>query len=157
MPSRVVHAAQTSAIVAPAPALPLPSDRSCAPHHEASTNKEAAKKRRMVGPARVVGAKRARWGQGKRDRNKHLPPADGAGHLAQGTVLRTFPAMRHLHRPAAAVAFAAGSLLLGGCTTTLVVAHLVDKLTEGDPTSCFRLGSVERALAAALAPTAPAA
>ena len=54
--------------------------------------------------------------------------------------------MRHLHRLAAAVAFAAGSLLLGGCTTTLVVAHLVDKLTEGDPTSCFRLGSVERAL-----------
>ena len=40
--------------------------------------------------------------------------------------------MRHLHRRAAAVAFAAGSLLLGGCTTTLVVAHLVDKLTEGD-------------------------
>ena len=54
--------------------------------------------------------------------------------------------MRHLHRLAAAVAFAAGTLLLGGCTTTLVVAHLVDKLTEGDPTSCFRLGSIERAL-----------
>ena len=54
--------------------------------------------------------------------------------------------MRHLHRLAAAVAFAAGSLLLGGCTTTLVVAHLVDKLTEGDPTSCFRLNSVDRAL-----------
>lgn len=54
--------------------------------------------------------------------------------------------MKPLHRLAAVLALAAGSLLLGGCTTSLVVAHLYDKITEGDPTSCFRLNSVERAL-----------
>ncbi|WP_298835025.1 hypothetical protein [uncultured Piscinibacter sp.] len=50
------------------------------------------------------------------------------------------------HRLVAALALAAGTLLLGGCTTSLVIAHLYDKITEGDPTSCFRLNSVERAL-----------
>ncbi len=54
--------------------------------------------------------------------------------------------MKPLTRLAAALAFAASLLGLGGCTTTLVVAHLYDKLTEGDPTSCFRLNSVDRAL-----------
>ncbi len=53
--------------------------------------------------------------------------------------------MTLLHRLAAAVALAAGALLLGGCTTSLVVAHLYDKITEGDPASCFRLNSVDRA------------
>lgn len=54
--------------------------------------------------------------------------------------------MNALHRIVAALALTAGTFLLGGCTTTLVVAHLYDKITEGDPTSCFRLNSVERAL-----------
>ncbi|MFT3663996.1 hypothetical protein [Piscinibacter sp.] len=51
-----------------------------------------------------------------------------------------------LHRLAAALVLTAGACLLGGCTTSLVVAHLYDKFTEGDPTSCHRLNSVERAL-----------
>ena len=37
-------------------------------------------------------------------------------------------------------------LLEGGCTTALVVAHVHGQLTEGDPTPCIRLNSVERAL-----------
>jgi len=54
--------------------------------------------------------------------------------------------MTRLHRLVATLGLAAGSLLLGGCTTSLVVAHLYDKITEGDPASCFRLNSVDRAL-----------
>lgn len=53
--------------------------------------------------------------------------------------------MKTLHRLAAALALAAGSLLTSGCTTTLVMMHVYDKLTDGDPTSCFKLNSVERA------------
>jgi hypothetical protein len=36
--------------------------------------------------------------------------------------------------------------LASGCTTSLVLVHLHDKLTEGDPPRCDRLNSVERAL-----------
>jgi hypothetical protein len=53
--------------------------------------------------------------------------------------------MKPLHRLAATAALAASSVLLGGCTTSLMVAHLYEKATEGDPASCFRLNSVDRA------------
>lgn len=65
------------------------------------------------------------------------------------------PAMTPLHRLAAAFGLAAGSLLLGGCTTSLVVAHIYDKITEGDPASCFRLNSVDRALQPRCGPYQP--
>ena len=54
--------------------------------------------------------------------------------------------MNTLHRLLAALALGMGALLSGGCTTTLVAIHVYDKLTEGDPTSCHRLNSVDRAL-----------
>ncbi len=63
--------------------------------------------------------------------------------------------MHSLPRLAAVLALAAGSLLLGGCTTSLVVAHLYDKITEGDPASCYRLNSVDRALQARCGPYRP--
>jgi hypothetical protein len=53
--------------------------------------------------------------------------------------------MKTLHRLAATLALAAGTLLTSGCTTTLVMMHVYDKLTDGDPTSCWKLNSVERA------------
>jgi hypothetical protein len=53
--------------------------------------------------------------------------------------------MKHLQRAAAALLLAIGSLLTSGCTTTLVVMHVYDKMTEGDPTACRKLNSVERA------------
>lgn len=53
--------------------------------------------------------------------------------------------MKTLHRIAAAMALAAGALLTSGCTTTLVMMHVYDKFTEGDPTSCYKLNTVERA------------
>jgi hypothetical protein len=52
--------------------------------------------------------------------------------------------MKTLHRLAATLALAAGTLLTSGCTTTLVMMHVYDKLTDGDPTSCWKLNSVER-------------
>lgn len=54
--------------------------------------------------------------------------------------------MSILHRAAALAALAIVSLLGSGCTTTLVAMHVYDKLTEGDPTPCMRLNSVDRAL-----------
>lgn len=54
-------------------------------------------------------------------------------------------AMKPLHRIAAALAVTAGTFLTSGCTTTLVAMHVYDKFTEGDPTSCRKLNSVERA------------
>jgi hypothetical protein len=54
--------------------------------------------------------------------------------------------MTHLQRAAAGFALAIGSLLASGCTTTLVVMHVYDKITEGDPTPCHKLNSVDRAL-----------
>ncbi|MBX3603727.1 MAG: hypothetical protein KF788_00570 [Piscinibacter sp.] len=54
--------------------------------------------------------------------------------------------MKTLHRALAALSLGIGALLTSGCTTTLVVMHVYDKMTEGDPTSCFKLNSVDRAL-----------
>ena len=56
--------------------------------------------------------------------------------------------MGFLQRIAASLALLACALLGSGCTTTLVLMHLHDKLTEGDPVPCRRLNSVERALQA---------
>jgi hypothetical protein len=36
--------------------------------------------------------------------------------------------------------------LIDGCTTAMIVAHVHAQVTEGDPTPCIRLNSVERAL-----------
>ncbi len=54
--------------------------------------------------------------------------------------------MKPLPRLLAALALGLTAVLGSGCTTTLVVMHVYDKITEGDPTSCFKLNSVERAL-----------
>ena len=40
----------------------------------------------------------------------------------------------------------AGALLASGCTTTAIIVHLHDKLTEGAPPPCRQLNSVARAL-----------
>lgn len=54
--------------------------------------------------------------------------------------------MKTLHRALAALALGVGALLTSGCTTTLVVMHVYDKMTDGDPTACYKLNSVDRAL-----------
>ena len=54
--------------------------------------------------------------------------------------------MNILHRTLAALALGMVALMSSGCTTTLVVMHVYDVMTEGDPTSCHRLNSVDRAL-----------
>jgi hypothetical protein len=56
--------------------------------------------------------------------------------------------MKFLLRVVAGLAVATGALLSSGCTTTMVLVHLHEKLTEGDPRPCARLNSVERALQA---------
>lgn len=63
--------------------------------------------------------------------------------------------MTFLHRAAAALALAVGSLLASGCTTTVVAMHLYDRLTEGDPTACIKLNSVDRALQERCGPFQP--
>ena len=60
--------------------------------------------------------------------------------------------MRFLQRVAAAAALVTGALLGSGCTTTVVLMHLHEKLTEGDPAPCMTLNSVERALQARCGP-----
>jgi len=69
-----------------------------------------------------------------------------SGHPFAGTDVGMV--MGLFKRVAAALAVLTGALLGSGCTTTLVLAHLHEKLTEGDPTPCMRLNSVERALTA---------
>ncbi len=63
--------------------------------------------------------------------------------------------MRFLQRVAAATALVTGALLGSGCTTSVVLMHLHDKLTEGDPAPCITLNSVERALQARCGPFVP--
>jgi len=54
--------------------------------------------------------------------------------------------MQHLQRLAVGMALMLSSLLTGGCTTTIVLMHVHQKLTEGDPEPCVLLNSVDRAL-----------
>jgi hypothetical protein len=63
--------------------------------------------------------------------------------------------MQHLQRLAVGIALVLSSLLTGGCTTTLVLMHVHQKLTEGDPTPCVLLNSVDRALQARCGPFVP--
>ena len=49
-------------------------------------------------------------------------------------------------RAAASLAIAAAAGLNAGCTTTAVLLYAYDKATEGAPTPCHKLNSVERAL-----------
>ncbi len=56
--------------------------------------------------------------------------------------------MRFLQAVVAGLALLTGALLTSGCTTAVVLVHLHEKLTEGDPQPCARLNSVERALQA---------
>jgi len=56
------------------------------------------------------------------------------------------PALRTVRRALAGIGLLAAAALSSGCTTTMVVMYAYDKLTEGDPTPCHRLNSVERAL-----------
>lgn len=51
-----------------------------------------------------------------------------------------------LHRLAALAALLAFATLAGGCTTTLVLMYVHEKVTEGDPPPCHKLNTVERAL-----------
>ena len=54
--------------------------------------------------------------------------------------------MKRLQRTALLGFFSVLVPLAGGCTTAIVVAHVHGQITEGDPTPCVRLNSVERAL-----------
>jgi len=56
--------------------------------------------------------------------------------------------MKQVQRWAGLFVLLCGALLASGCTTSLVVMHVYDKLTEGDPAPCHRLNSVDRALQA---------
>jgi hypothetical protein len=57
-------------------------------------------------------------------------------------------------RLAAAATLAAGALLASGCTTTMIVAHVLEQINEGEP-SCVRLTPVERALQLRCGPYRP--
>lgn len=63
--------------------------------------------------------------------------------------------MTHLHRAAAALALGIVALLTSGCTTSLVVAHVVERINEGAPTPCVKLNSVDRALQERCGPFQP--
>lgn len=54
--------------------------------------------------------------------------------------------MSLLPRVAALASILLAAVLSAGCTTTLIVVHVIDKLTEGGPVPCHKLNSVERAL-----------
>lgn len=54
--------------------------------------------------------------------------------------------MKLVQRVAALGAVLIGGVWSSGCTTTLVLSYMHDKLTEGEPPHCLRLNSVERAL-----------
>ncbi len=60
--------------------------------------------------------------------------------------------MKPLQRAATSAALALAAVLGSGCTTAIVVAHAHSVLTEGDPTPCVRLNSVDRALRSRCAP-----
>lgn len=51
-----------------------------------------------------------------------------------------------LHRLASLAVLVGGAMLCSGCTTTLVLMYAYDKVTEGDPTPCRKLNTVDRAL-----------
>ena len=54
--------------------------------------------------------------------------------------------MASVRRFAAGLFLLTFGVLVSGCTTSLVLLHLHDKFTEGDPPRCDQLNSVERAL-----------
>ena len=54
--------------------------------------------------------------------------------------------MKQLQHLGAVLTVLVGSLLSSGCTTTMVVMHVYDRVTEGDPAPCIKLNSVQRAL-----------
>lgn len=54
--------------------------------------------------------------------------------------------MKLLQRAAALALLVGGVLATSGCTTTIVLMHVVDQLTEGMPVACHKLNSVDRAL-----------
>lgn len=54
--------------------------------------------------------------------------------------------MNSLQRAASVAALTLAALLGSGCTTTAIALYAYDKLTEGDPKSCSKVSSVERAL-----------
>ncbi len=63
--------------------------------------------------------------------------------------------MTHLHRAAGALALGVVALLASGCTTSIIVAHVVERINEGAPTHCVRLNSVDRALQERCGPFQP--
>jgi hypothetical protein len=54
--------------------------------------------------------------------------------------------MKQLQHLGAVLTVLVGSLLSSGCTTTMVVMHMYDRVTEGDPAPCIKLNGVQRAL-----------
>ena len=54
--------------------------------------------------------------------------------------------MRKLRHLVSFIALLSGVWLISGCTTSLVLMHVHDLITEGDPPRCDQLNSVERAL-----------